>query len=106
MIAGASNARFRRPTVIWRTTPADSRRVIASLVAWKLRPMRSAALDTDTTGTPGSARTSSSVADPLRIVPTAARHSSWMHASCAFEGRGVIDGSATRTPLQTLFHHA
>ncbi len=39
MTAGVSKARLRRPTLTWRTIPAASRRFIASLVAWKLRPM-------------------------------------------------------------------
>jgi hypothetical protein len=39
MTAGASKARFRRPTLTWRTMPAASIRFIASLVAWKLHPM-------------------------------------------------------------------
>jgi hypothetical protein len=44
------------PTFTWRTMPAASRRFSASLVARKLRPMRSVAPVTETTGAPGYGR--------------------------------------------------
>lgn len=75
--SGASKARFRRPTVTWVRTPACSRRRTPWLVAWKLRPMRSAAPDTVRTGAPGSATISSSVAEPARMRPSDRRQSSW-----------------------------
>lgn len=83
MMARASKARFRRPTFTWRTMPADSRRFIASLVAWKLRPMSFAALVTETTGAPGSMAIRWSAADPARTRPRAARHCSWMRSTFA-----------------------
>ncbi len=83
MTAGASKARFRRPTLTWRTMPAASSRFIASLVAWKLRPMSFAAPVTETTGAPGRVASRRSAADPARVRPSAARHCSWMRSTLA-----------------------
>ena len=65
MSSGASNARFRRPTVTCLRTPASTSRPIAWLVAWNDRPTRSDAVVVVSSGAPGRAWRSRSAAEPL-----------------------------------------
>jgi hypothetical protein len=73
MMSGASNARFRRPTVTWCRMPASTSRATAWLVWTKLRPIRSAALVTVRTGAPTRARSNRSVAERARTLSIRSR---------------------------------
>ena len=83
MSSGASNARFRRPTVTCLRTPASTSRSIAWLVAWNDRPIRSDAVVAVSSGAPGSAWRSRSAADPRRTDPSRSRHECCSARTCS-----------------------
>lgn len=90
----ASKARFRFPTLICVSTPAERSRPMASLACGKLRPISSAAPRADRIGAPGSARRSRSVADPALICPSWTRH--WL-SICSTRCSKEAASSAART---------
>ena len=71
--SAASKARFRLPTVVCERTLAPTIRVMASLAAWVLRPISSAALATVRIGAPGNRRSKRSAAELARTRPRRSR---------------------------------
>lgn len=103
MMSLASKARFRFPALICVSTPADTSRPMASLACGKLRPISSAVALADRIGAPGSARSSRSVADPLLICPTWARH--WPSICSTRFSKDVASSAArTQAPANVPIH--
>ena len=85
MISGASKARLRWPTVTWRSMCASVKRLMASLVCTKLRPIREAALLAVRTGAPTSRGSSRSAAELALARPKRARQSASISTGALFE---------------------
>jgi hypothetical protein len=96
MMSGASNARFRRPTVTWFRMPASTSRATAWLVWTKLRPIRSVALLTVTTGAPSRARSKQIGGRAIPDLVEAVSPRGFDHLRWALAGGRVRCGACTR----------